>query len=129
MKQLRAFDYVCVVMALFFVYCCVVQYNDPDPYLWVPIYGAALAISAGRIAKGAFKIPALIVAAGALVYMAAYVVEAVGGYSSADENPMLGMREETREMIGLAIVGIWALLVAFVPPRVSVESPIRADLK
>lgn len=115
MKRRGAFEYVCGAMALFFLYCCVVQYNDPDPYLWVPVYGAALIISAGRAWTGGFKIPALIVAAGALVYAGTYVVEAIGGYSGPDENPMLGMREETREMIGLLITGFWAVFVAFFP--------------
>jgi energy-coupling factor transporter transmembrane protein EcfT len=34
-KVNRALKYI---LTLVFVFFCLVQYNDPDPYLWIPIY-------------------------------------------------------------------------------------------
>ena len=36
-----AFRIACVFMIGIFVLSCVVQYNDPDPWLWVAAYGLA----------------------------------------------------------------------------------------
>eukprot|EP00897_Mesotaenium_endlicherianum_P009378 jgi/Mesen1/8469/ME000478S07973 len=35
----------CLVMALFFSYAAYVQINDPDWYIWLPLYGSASALS------------------------------------------------------------------------------------
>ncbi|MEN9612084.1 MAG: hypothetical protein RLZZ628_2898 [Bacteroidota bacterium] len=33
-----------VVLAIIFILFALVQYNDPDPYIWIPIYGAVAAV-------------------------------------------------------------------------------------
>jgi hypothetical protein len=37
--------YLYLVLALVFTSFVVVQYNDPDPYIWVPLYGYAAVLS------------------------------------------------------------------------------------
>ncbi len=39
-----------IILAVLFVVCAALQYNDPDPYIWVPIYiyAAYLCWLAGR---------------------------------------------------------------------------------
>jgi Transmembrane family 220, helix len=39
--------YLALFLVLIFAIFAAVQYNDPDPWLWIPIYGMAAAISWG----------------------------------------------------------------------------------
>ena len=36
-----AFRAACIAMILVFLLSCAVQYNDPDPWLWIAAYGLA----------------------------------------------------------------------------------------
>lgn len=41
-----AFNLLCGFMILIFLVSCAVQYNDPDPWLWIAAYGAAGVVTA-----------------------------------------------------------------------------------
>lgn len=45
-----AFRIACVFMIGIFIVSCAVQYNDPDPWLWIGIYAAAGIVTAAVLA-------------------------------------------------------------------------------
>lgn len=112
-----------IIFCLLFVFSAALQYNDPDPYIWIPIYmyGAILCWLA---AKGSYY-PRWY-----LTGIAVYLVYAVYLFVEKDgvwdwitehnaENIAGSMKastpwiEDTREFFGLAIL-ITALLVNYV---------------
>lgn len=112
-----------VVFCVLFILFAALQWNDPDPYIWVPIYlyGAifcALA-AAGKYYKGwyLFGIVGCLVFAvylffakdGVLSWMTEHHAENIAGTMKA-EKPWI---EDTREFFGLFII-IIVLLVNFV---------------
>ncbi|WP_034256601.1 transmembrane 220 family protein [Adhaeribacter aquaticus] len=59
-----------LIMAFVFVSFAALQYNDPDPYIWIPIYLYVAALSylafKGKIIKPLFMISALSFLVGAI---------------------------------------------------------------
>jgi len=115
-------------MALVFLLCLAVQYNDPDPLRWITIYGLALAACllflTGRLR---WPFPAAVGVA-ALMWAASIVPHIIG--KTVPMNEVFGtMRmvnetvEESREMGGLIIVAVWmlALLLAL---RKQISQPV-----
>jgi hypothetical protein len=102
------------IMLLMFVFSVVVQVNDPDPLVWMAIYGAAAAVCGLEIRR---KTPAWAPVAIALIAL----VWAGSIYSRAHDVPISAlfaaweMRElrieEAREMYGLTIVGVWMMAI------------------
>jgi len=43
--------FILIVFAACFAYAAVVQYNDPDAWLWLPLYGIACAACAAILLK------------------------------------------------------------------------------
>ena len=41
-----AFKIACAFMVFIFLVSCVVQYNDPDPWLWIALYAASGVLTA-----------------------------------------------------------------------------------
>jgi hypothetical protein len=101
----RAFDVAAVSMTLFFIYALVMQYNDPDPYLWMPVYGAAALLSVLSIRKKRVRVPAAILAIGALAVAFWYLPRVAGKQDLFDS-------EEGREMLGLFITGVWSAILS-----------------
>ena len=103
MSPLRIF---CLLMTVAFLYATIVQYNDPDPYYWMPIYLIPTAISLliyfGR--GNAVKLFLLVLA---LVYFAgAYYMWPAHWEGVALQHGMKTVNiEEGRESLGLAVVG------------------------
>ena len=105
------------IMLLMFVFSAAVQFNDPDPLVWVGIYGAAAVVCGLEIRR---RTPAWVPVAVALIAL----VWAASFYSRVNDVPigslfsaweMRDLRiEEAREMYGLAIVGIWMIVIAAV---------------
>ena len=112
-----------VFFCVFFIYCTALQYNDPDPYVWMPIYlyGAGLCWLAFR---NKFYPTAYII--GIIVYLAyaIYLFFAKDGVLEwiqihNSENIVQTMKatkpwiEETREFLGLMIL-IVVLLINYI---------------
>jgi amino acid transporter len=96
-------------LAVLFAGAAVVQVNDPDPLLWMVIYGAG-AVCSGLYAVGirAVRLSAVVSGAcglGALVLMIC-LVEA-GTFLDETGTEMTGVVEEGREMMGLLIMAVW----------------------
>jgi hypothetical protein len=105
-----------LVMAALFLYAVAVQYNDPDPVVWVVIYGVA-AIQSGVIAFRPLPtaIPA-ITALVALPWAGTLAVRVIGRQSLIDS-------EEGREMLGLLIVAAWMAFLAARARRARTKGP------
>jgi hypothetical protein len=102
------------VLVLMFGFSAAVQWNDPDPWIWIAMYGAATVVAALYAAGKRAPIPAGIVVAVAGVW-AATLAPAWGRTSFGDAFGHMGMvdlaAEEARECLGLALVaGLTALL-------------------
>lgn len=110
-------------MAALFVFSAVLQLNDPDPWIWILIWGAAAVVAALAAFRpaGAPRAFALVVAAAALVWAATLAPHAVGRVPIGRMFESWRMKdtlvEENRETFGLLIIGAWMLVIAFVRPR------------
>ena len=103
-----------IIFVVLFILFAALQYNDPDPWLWIPIYLFG-AFVCWLCARGNYNRPALI---GGLVFFGAYAVylffekdgvlswltthkaENIAGSMKASK-PWI---EDTREFFGLAIL-------------------------
>lgn len=102
------------IMLLLFVFAAVVQFNDPDPLPWMAIYLAAAAVC-GLESRRKIRLwaPAT-VALTALAWSGYIATRARDVPISAlfAEWEMRNVRiEEAREMYGLAIVGVWMIVI------------------
>ncbi|HEV8321136.1 MAG TPA: transmembrane 220 family protein [Myxococcota bacterium] len=112
---------VAALLCLTFVFFAAVQYNDPDPYVWIPVYGAAALLCGLEVAGRAWWPGAAALAAGTLAW-AATIVPRVWGHTNARDLFMRwemrgGAAEEGREMFGLVIVAASMTFVALAARR------------
>lgn len=91
---MRAFAMVCTAL---FGTSAAVQWNDPDPFAWVALYGAAAGLSLAYIASAVPPL-AYFVLAGVAGLWAASLVPAVAAEASFTAN------EVERELGGLVLV-------------------------
>jgi hypothetical protein len=99
------------ILALMFMAFAFVQVNDPDPILWILIYGVMAIISVMAIFE--YFIPALMYALGLgyLVYLVILFPGMMDWYNSPDRSLLFDdiakmqytYIEEAREFLGLAI--------------------------
>jgi hypothetical protein len=103
-----------LVFCLVFIVFAALQYNDPDPYIWVPIYLYAAvccwlafrdryypkAYVAGIIVYTAYAVYLFFAADGVLDWVQQHKAESITGSMEATK-PWI---EETREFFGLVIL-------------------------
>jgi Zn-dependent protease with chaperone function len=103
-----------LVFAVLFLLFAALQYNDPDPYLWVPIYifGAVIcwlcskqkynrpALIAGIIFFAGYALMLFFEKDGVLSWITEHDAENIAGSMKA-ENPWI---EDSREFFGLLIL-------------------------
>ncbi len=108
---MRIFNIVFVVL---FVLFAALQYNDPDPWLWIPIYLFAAivcwfcakgiynrtALIAGLLFFGAYAVYLFFEEDGVLSWLTTHKAENIAGSMKATK-PWI---EDTREFFGLAIM-------------------------
>ena len=103
------------VMALLFIAWAAFQYNDPDPFLWILVYGIA------ALASVLFLIQRL-PAAMPIFFCAACLVWAIYLSTQISYEPPLLAIEEWREMMGLFVICGWmGLLIRALRRRKEVE--------
>ena len=116
-----------IILCLLFISFAIMQYNDPDPALWIAIY-----VVAGIICVlAAFgKLPLIVMA----VACAACIVGAFIIWPEKYEGLEVGGGdikniEEARESLGLLLIGLVMFLYAILPGRIRKETPtMRAVL-
>jgi hypothetical protein len=105
------------VMTACFLFSAVVQYNDPDPALWMAVYGAAAAACVLHLA-GRRDWP-LFAAVGltAFAWAATLAPRVVGKVAFGELFEAFEMKdtrvEEAREMGGLLIIAAWMAVLTF----------------
>ena len=124
MRPGRAFRVLAATMCALFLLSLAVQYNDPDPYLWMPIYGLAAAL-AGMGAVG--RLPLRANAAALVLYLALFALWAptlVGARHQAFESWHMQAPEdeEPREAGGLALCALWSGVQAALARRIRPET-------
>lgn len=113
----RFLVYLSYLMFAIFIFGAIVQYNDPDPLLWIGVYGvAALLTWFFIIDRLNWRVPA--VAAAALILWAAFLLPEVWGIVSIpdlfDAWEMKNMAIETaREAGGILIIAVWLLVLGW----------------
>ena len=103
--------YVNYVMILAFLFSVIVQYNDPDPAVWMLIYGAAM-IACILFALG--KLPSFlpgITMSIALVWAFSLAAQVIGKVGVSELFQAFEMKDERvevgREFGGLLIIAFW----------------------
>lgn len=103
--------WVNLAVAAVFVWCATVQFNDPDPVVWIAVYTAA-AVMAGLAAVGLYYAPALLLLGVIVLVWMGTLVGGVSEFLAQGDAGLLftGMSPErpyvelTREFLGLGIV-------------------------
>ncbi len=102
------------LMMVLFATAAVVQYDDPDPALWMAIYGSAALCTAfflgGRLPFWVPTLLSVLFAVGAL-YLSTQVFGAVGFFDPTGQE-MIGVKEPGREMLGLLFTAGWTAVLA-----------------
>lgn len=109
------------IFALLFVFAAVVQYNDPDPLLWIAAYTAAAAACVawefGRAPRWVPGVLAVVTLGWAGLIAAGIRLDAPFGEALTDWQMHAGGSEELREALGLVLVAAWMTALALVPRR------------
>jgi hypothetical protein len=105
-----------VLLTLAFAASVVVQYNDPDPFPWMAVYGAAAVVSGLEITRRVRPVFPALLSAVALAWAATLAPRVIGKVPFGDmfaefemSNPGI---EESREMYGLLLVSAWIAAIA-----------------
>ncbi len=98
------------IMSCVFAACIFVQYNDPDPVMWMAIYAIGLVLTLISI-KGSLSQYWYLIAGIAMLATAVYIMLQVENLNLMDVFSSFSMAtnsvEEFREAGGLLIQGIW----------------------
>lgn len=105
------------------------QYNDPDPWRWVLMYGAAAAACIVAMRRPVPRwLPGITLSA-ALVWLALLMPRVLGQVGISEmfqERGMATMQiEEGREGIGLALIIVWMVVLLVVPHRFQLRRSAR----
>jgi hypothetical protein len=111
--------FVSLVIGFVFVLFCAVQYNDPDPYTWIAIYGLVVVASLlvyFRKASEWFLWTILPLYLGASIYFWPEKFEGVS--MPMHTKPWI---EEAREALGLLIAFMSLLTLLFIQRKTKVQ--------
>jgi len=104
------FQVLNAIMLLLFAAAAVVQYNDPDPALWMTVYGIGAVccalFAAGRLPVLLSRSVAILCLLGAL-YRLAVILFGPLPFLDATGQAMMGLVEETRELLGFLLTAVW----------------------
>jgi hypothetical protein len=103
------------ILLVLFAAAAAVQYNDPDPALWMTVYGAGAVCcalyAAGRLPVLMARTVALLCLAGAL-YRLAEILFGPASFVDPTGQAMMGLVEETRELLGFLLTAGWTGFLA-----------------
>ena len=115
-----------VIFVLLFVVFAALQVNDPDPWIWVPLYGAAALVPGLALFNRNNLVLTLMVMGACAIGMIVYVpgfyqfLTQGQGHSMMEEmSDAYPFIEETREFLGLLIAEVVLAYYAFRARRAS----------
>ena len=116
------FRIISAAMTGVFAVAVAVQYNDPDPFRWMMIYGAAGVLSAWVVLRGGAPLP-LAVIVGLVALVAGLAVAGVSDWTAFREMFLAwemksSTIEQAREASGLLIVAGWMAVLTIEAWRV-----------
>ncbi|XP_033120400.1 transmembrane protein 220-like isoform X1 [Anneissia japonica] len=109
------------IMSLFFFLCSIVQFNDPDPYLWVPYYAIPACLCAcivwmpDVVENSLWKIAALFHLGISCFSLLVLILQIVHYFQEEIINPL--RFEEGREILGVTITIGWILICRCCNPK------------
>ena len=111
-----------IILTALFLLFAIVQFNDPDPYYWVAIYGAVALVSGFAVA-GRYNKTAILVLAGICIIWMATLIPGVIDWIEKGMPSITGtMKAESphieylREFLGLLLI-LLALIFHFFQAR------------
>ncbi|MDQ3395391.1 MAG: transmembrane 220 family protein [Bacteroidota bacterium] len=100
----KSIRYIALFLALVFLVFAILQYNDPDPFIWIPIYLLASILSI-CVAINKIKIKILVTASVLFLLGAAFTFPSTYNGVWLDMGYKVEI-EEARESLGLLICGL-----------------------
>ncbi len=92
------------VFAILFLISAVLQYNDPDPLLWIVIYGMATLVTLGFVFnRVSYKVPAFVGLLGVIGFFLIFPEKFEGFAIGKGDVKNI---EEAREAFGILIIAI-----------------------
>jgi hypothetical protein len=107
-----------IILAVLFGLFAIVQYNDPDPWLWIFIYGITAVVFVANLLGWYNNILLLLLIIAAVIYSFTYIDGVIEYFGMGDPGAIVeSMKvdkpyiEETREFFGmwLVIAALWFL--------------------
>ncbi len=104
-------------VAVLFVLCTVVQFNDPDPAVWIALYGSCVVLAAAFAIGRNIKLLPHVVGAIAVCMAVAKAPAAAAFVTRANPGQSFFMKagdateENARECGGLLLVAAWCITV------------------
>lgn len=113
------------LLLVLFAWAAAMQYNDPDPVLWTTLYGTAALCCVLYMAD---RLPVLLAAvlSGVYVLGALYLTLRLFGPASFFDDTgreMMGLMEDSREMLGLWIAAAWTGFLGWLVHRQQRAAP------
>ncbi|KAG8180127.1 hypothetical protein JTE90_012141 [Oedothorax gibbosus] len=125
-----------VMMTGFFAMASGVQFNDPDPFLWVPLYGTAALLSAcisiqpntsaSKLWRSVYWLHTVYCIGMFLYVLVELIIVATNPQADGSLNPLT--YEEGREMAGIMITIIW-LFTCMQSPIISYDPLSKHQMK
>jgi len=121
LRKTAIWTYANGFMCVLFIFSAAVQYNDPDPWVWMPVYLAAAGICAWEMKRRTPWMTPVILVALTVIWAGTIAPRVLGKVGflemfSAWEMKNIGIEEE-REMYGLLIVAGWMTCIAIAARR------------
>jgi len=97
-----------------FLVGAVVQWNDPDPYVWIAAYAFASSLSVAALLGHVVILPNAVAAAVFGVWFATIAASLMGAPSEAFKSfeMQAASHEEPREAVGLVLLSGWSATLA-----------------
>lgn len=122
----KTFTFSCWLLAFIFVLFAALQYNDPDPYLWIPLYMFEAILCIAIIFKPVNKI---LLIGTCIAYLAGSYYLFPEKYQGVEMpmNERVPEIEEARESLGLlicAIASLWLLFLSYRKRAISIKTAL-----
>lgn len=109
--------YAIYFFAFLFAFGAIVQFNDPDAFIWIVIYAIASGVCIFAAMRPAIRWPALLLGFITLVWGLSYAPGVIGNTPFGDMFGAWEMHnegiEKSREMYGLLIISAWMFFMSY----------------